>query len=41
VRISSGAEDDYYRHSPPYRSANLPLLSVDELLLIEGFDVQP
>jgi general secretion pathway protein K len=41
VRVSGGEEDDYYQsQSPPYRSANLPLLSMDELLLIEGFDVQ-
>ena len=40
-RISGGAEDDYYQAQlPPYRAANLPLLSVDELLLIEGFDAQ-
>lgn len=41
VRASGGEEDDYYQsQSPPYRSANLPLLSMDELLLIEGFDLQ-
>jgi len=41
VRVSGGEEDDYYQsQSPPYRAANLPLLSFDELLLIEGFDVQ-
>jgi len=41
VRVSGGEEDDYYQaQSPPYRAANLPLLSVDELLLIEGFDAQ-
>ena len=41
VRVSGGEEDDYYQEqNPPYRSANLPLLSMDELLLIEGFDVQ-
>jgi len=32
-------EDDYYqRQDPPYRAANRPLLSVDELALVEGFD---
>jgi general secretion pathway protein K len=41
VRISGGAEDDYYQsQAPPYRAANLPLLSMDELLLVEGFDLQ-
>jgi general secretion pathway protein K len=34
-----GYEDDVYQSlDPPYRSANRPLLSVDELLLIDGFD---
>jgi len=41
VRVSGGEEDNYYQsQDPPYRSANRPLLSVEELLLIEGFDVQ-
>jgi general secretion pathway protein K len=41
VRVGGGDEDDYYQSQrPPYRAANLPLLSVDELLLIEGFDAQ-
>jgi general secretion pathway protein K len=41
VRVAGGEEDDYYQaQDPPYRAANLPLLSVDELLLIEGFDAQ-
>ena len=32
-------EDDYYQlQSPPYRAANRPLLSIDELGLVEGFD---
>jgi len=32
-------EDDYYQQQdPPYRAANRPLLSVDELGLVEGFD---
>lgn len=36
----SGAfEDDaYQRADPPYRAANRPLLSLDELRLVEGFD---
>jgi general secretion pathway protein K len=39
VRIDGGFEDDYYqRQTPPYRSANRPLMSVDELGLVEGFD---
>lgn len=34
-----GSEDDYYqRQSPPYRSANRPLLGVEELRMVEGFD---
>jgi general secretion pathway protein K len=41
VRVAGGAEDDYYSaQRPPYRAANIPLLSVDELLLVEGFDAQ-
>lgn len=32
-------EDDYYQlQEPPYRAANRPLLSLDELGLVEGFD---
>ena len=39
VRLAGGYEDDYYQgQDPPYRSANRPLLSVDDLMLIEGFD---
>ncbi|MGH0034843.1 MAG: type II secretion system minor pseudopilin GspK [Myxococcota bacterium] len=39
VRLRGGPEDDYYaRQDPPYAAANRPLLSVDELRLIEGFD---
>jgi general secretion pathway protein K len=39
VRIDGGLEDDYYQRQPsPYRAANRPLLSVDELGLVEGFD---
>lgn len=34
-----GQEDDYYQlQTPPYRTANRPLLSIDELGLVEGFD---
>ena len=36
-----GDEDGYYQQqTPPYRAANRPLLSLDELSLIEGFDAQ-
>lgn len=39
VSLRGGAEDDYYqRQNPPYRAANRPLLSVDEIRRIEGFD---
>lgn len=39
VRQGGGAEDDVYqRMDPPYRAANRPLLSLDELRLVEGFD---
>lgn len=41
VRVGGGDEDDYYRaQDPPYGTNDLPLFSVDELLLVEGFDVQ-
>jgi general secretion pathway protein K len=41
AKVSGGAEDEYYQaQQPPYRAANRPLLSVDELRLIEGFDAQ-
>ena len=34
-----GGEDDYYqRQIPPYRAANRPLLSVEELGMVEGFN---
>jgi len=40
-RIAGGDEDEYYlSQSPPYRAANRPLLSVEELGLVEGFNVQ-
>jgi type II secretory pathway component PulK len=39
TRIDGGFEDDYYQsQSPPYRAANRPLLSVEEIGLVEGFD---
>jgi general secretion pathway protein K len=39
VRVSGGLEDEAYQaQDPPYRAANRPLLSVDELRLVEGFD---
>ncbi|SRR5581483_2201780 len=35
---ADGAEDiDYLNHDPPYRAANRPLTSVDELRLIKGY----
>jgi type II secretory pathway component PulK len=39
VRMNGGLEDDYYQRQPsPYRAANRPLMSVDELGLVQGFD---
>ncbi len=39
VRIKGGLEDTYYQtQQPPYRAANGPLMSVDDLFLIQGFD---
>jgi general secretion pathway protein K len=39
IRLSGGLEDTYYQlQQPPYRAANGPLMSVDDLFLIEGFD---
>jgi general secretion pathway protein K len=41
VRLAGGYEDDYYQEqTPPYRAQNGPIQSVDDLLLIEGFDRQ-
>jgi type II secretory pathway component PulK len=38
-RIRGGPEDAYYEdQDPPYSAANMPLLSLEELNLIEGFD---
>jgi general secretion pathway protein K len=39
IRVQGGAEDAWYQsQSPPYRAANRPLFSVDDLRLVEGFD---
>ncbi len=39
TRIGGGTEDDPYQlERPPYSVPNRPLLSVDELRLVEGFD---
>jgi general secretion pathway protein K len=39
VRLKGGLEDTYYQlQEPPYWAANGPLMSVDDLFLIEGFD---
>jgi general secretion pathway protein K len=39
IRLKGGLEDTYYQiQQPPYRAANGPLMSVDDLYLIEGFD---
>ncbi len=36
-----GAEDlDYLNHDPPYRAANQPLRSVDELRLVKGYTAE-
>jgi general secretion pathway protein K len=41
TRISGGSEDDWYQsQSPPYRAENRPLLSVEEIGLIQGFDAE-
>lgn len=40
-RQRGGPEDEYYqRQDPPYTASNQPLMSVDELRLIEGFDAK-
>jgi hypothetical protein len=37
--IGGGSEEDYYEsQDPPYLPANRPLLSIEELGLVEGFD---
>ena len=39
VAVRGGFEDDAYQlRDPPYRAANRPVLSLDELRLVEGFD---
>jgi len=39
VQYPGGAEDAYYLSLPqPYRAANRPLVELDELLLVKGFD---
>lgn len=39
--IEGITEDEYYQaQNPPYRAANRPLLSVEELGMVEGFDVR-
>jgi len=41
IRLKGGLEDTYYQlQQPPYRATNGPLMSVDDLFLIEGFDRQ-
>ncbi len=38
---AGGAEDvDYLNFNPPYRAANRPMASVDELRLVRGFDAK-
>jgi type II secretory pathway component PulK len=38
LRVRGGAEDDaYQKRDPPRRAANRPLLSLDELRIVEGF----
>ncbi len=39
VAVNGRAEDEYYRRQdPPYRAWNQPLVSVDQLSLVEGID---
>ncbi|MCZ6462916.1 MAG: type II secretion system minor pseudopilin GspK [Proteobacteria bacterium] len=39
LRIRGGRENDYYgAQDPPYRAADRPLLSIEELRMVEGFD---
>ena len=36
----SAEDEDYQRRKPPYRALNRPLLSLDELRLVAGFDAR-
>ena len=37
----NGAEDEYYLSlDPPYRAANRPMIDIDELALVRGFDTR-
>ena len=41
VALDGRDENEYYRgQDPPYTAANRPLLSVDEVAMIEGFDAE-
>lgn len=41
VRQTGGEEDAWYQEQePPYRALNRPLVSIDELRLVEGFDAR-
>jgi len=41
VAVQGGLEDEpYQRRDPPSKPANRPLLSVDELRMVEGFDAE-
>jgi general secretion pathway protein K len=41
VQYPGGAEDAYYLGLPqPYRAANRPLVELDELLLVKGYDAE-
>ena len=41
VALGGRSEDDYYlNQAAPYTAANRPLLSVDEVAMIEGFDTE-
>jgi len=41
VAIDGRSEDDYYlAQDPPYTAANRPLLSVNEVAMVEGFDAE-
>ena len=41
VRQNGGDEDAWYQEQdPPYRAVNRPLVSLDELRLVEGFDAR-